>query len=125
MNYLRCINTIVTECGFTPEDEELQECSKTGLEGFAFQVVSKWPLSLLFNQKIIGCYQMLFRHLLNCKHVDRRLCQYVLLLSETVSLSISRKNINLILIFRYFPKLTLIKQFNLFLNISIKARLIL
>ncbi|XP_046665290.1 gamma-tubulin complex component 2-like isoform X2 [Homalodisca vitripennis] len=60
---------------FMSSDEQFQAKSKTGLEGFAFQVVSKWPLSLLFDQKIMGCYQMLFRHLVNCKHVDRRLCR--------------------------------------------------
>ncbi|XP_043269491.1 gamma-tubulin complex component 2-like isoform X3 [Venturia canescens] len=47
----------------------------TGLEAFVFNYDVKWPVSLVINRKAIACYQMLFRHLLYCKHVERLLCR--------------------------------------------------
>lgn len=47
----------------------------TALDAFTFSIHSKWPLSLIFNQKVLGSYQMFFRQLLFCKHVDRCLCK--------------------------------------------------
>ncbi|XP_014475537.1 PREDICTED: gamma-tubulin complex component 2-like isoform X2 [Dinoponera quadriceps] len=45
----------------------------TGLEAFVFNYDVKWPVSLIINRKAIACYQMLFRHLFFCKHVERLL----------------------------------------------------
>lgn len=45
----------------------------TGLEAFAFDYEVKWPLSLVINRRVLACYQMLFRHLFYCKHVERLL----------------------------------------------------
>ncbi|CAG9091236.1 unnamed protein product [Plutella xylostella] len=35
----------------------------------------KWPVSLVLNHKAVACYQMIFRHLFYCKHVERLLCR--------------------------------------------------
>ncbi|CAD6238067.1 GSCOCG00008377001-RA-CDS [Cotesia congregata] len=43
-------------------------------KAFAFNYEVKWPVSLVINRKAIACYQMLFRHLFNCKHIERLLC---------------------------------------------------
>ncbi|XP_037917407.1 gamma-tubulin complex component 2 homolog isoform X2 [Hermetia illucens] len=46
-----------------------------GLECFAFRYEVKWPVSLVLNHIAISKYQMLFRQLFYCKHVDRQLCK--------------------------------------------------
>lgn len=50
------------------------ELSLSGLEAFSFDYIVKWPLSLIINRKALTRYQMLFRHLFYCKHVERQLC---------------------------------------------------
>ena len=45
----------------------------TGLEAFAFGYDVQWPISLVLNRKSLACYQMLLRHLLYCKHVEKLL----------------------------------------------------
>ncbi|CAK1551881.1 unnamed protein product [Leptosia nina] len=47
----------------------------TGIEAFSFGMEVKWPVSLILNHKAIACYQMIFRHLFFCKHVERLLCR--------------------------------------------------
>ena len=34
----------------------------------------EWPVSLVVSRKSITKYQLLFRHLFHCKHVERQLC---------------------------------------------------
>ncbi|XP_077595358.1 gamma-tubulin complex component 2 [Stigmatopora nigra] len=46
----------------------------SGLEAFSFDYVVKWPLSLIISRKALTRYQMLFRHMFYCKHVERLLC---------------------------------------------------
>lgn len=46
----------------------------SGLEAFTFDYVVKWPVSLVISRKALTRYQMLFRHLFYCKHVERQLC---------------------------------------------------
>ncbi|XP_041354765.1 gamma-tubulin complex component 2-like isoform X2 [Gigantopelta aegis] len=46
----------------------------SGLESFSFDYIVKWPVSLILNRKALIRYQMLFRHLFYCKHVERQLC---------------------------------------------------
>uniref|UniRef100_A0A3P9PE35 Gamma-tubulin complex component n=1 Tax=Poecilia reticulata TaxID=8081 RepID=A0A3P9PE35_POERE len=46
----------------------------SGLEAFSFDYIVKWPLSLIINRKALTRYQMLFRHMFYCKHVERLLC---------------------------------------------------
>uniref|UniRef100_A0A8C1VVY7 Gamma-tubulin complex component n=1 Tax=Cyprinus carpio TaxID=7962 RepID=A0A8C1VVY7_CYPCA len=50
------------------------EVSLSGLEAFSFDYIVKWPLSLIINRKALTRYQMLFRHMFYCKHVERLLC---------------------------------------------------
>jgi len=45
----------------------------SGLEAFSFSCTVQWPLSLVFNKKVLFRYQMLFRHLFYMKHVERLL----------------------------------------------------
>ncbi|XP_011499905.1 PREDICTED: gamma-tubulin complex component 2-like [Ceratosolen solmsi marchali] len=61
----------------TEEKEYCAHADKvlTGLEAFVFNYDVKWPVSLVINRKAIACYQMLFRHLFYCKHVERLLCR--------------------------------------------------
>lgn len=50
------------------------EVSLSGLEAFSLDYSVKWPLSLVISRKCLFKYQMLFRHLFHCKHVERQLC---------------------------------------------------
>ncbi|XP_043912715.1 gamma-tubulin complex component 2 [Protopterus annectens] len=50
------------------------ELTLSGLEAFSFDYIVKWPLSLIISRKALTRYQMLFRHLFYCKHVERLLC---------------------------------------------------
>ncbi|XP_069867481.1 gamma-tubulin complex component 2 isoform X2 [Dipodomys merriami] len=50
------------------------ELTLSGLEAFSFDYMVKWPLSLIINRKALTRYQMLFRHMFYCKHVERQLC---------------------------------------------------
>ena len=45
----------------------------TCLEAFAFGYDVQWPISLVLNRKSLACYQMLLRHLLYCKYVEKLL----------------------------------------------------
>lgn len=46
----------------------------TGLEAFSLDYNVGWPLSLIINRKALTKYQLLFRHLFYCKHIERQLC---------------------------------------------------
>uniref|UniRef100_A0A8C7DGM7 Gamma-tubulin complex component n=1 Tax=Oncorhynchus kisutch TaxID=8019 RepID=A0A8C7DGM7_ONCKI len=47
---------------------------KAIINAFSFDYIVKWPLSLIINRKALTRYQMLFRHIFYCKHVERLLC---------------------------------------------------
>lgn len=53
-----------------PNRDKLQ-----GFECFAFFYNVHWPISLVLNHIVISKYQMLFRQLFMCKHVERQLCK--------------------------------------------------
>uniref|UniRef100_A0A8C6TN07 Gamma-tubulin complex component n=1 Tax=Neogobius melanostomus TaxID=47308 RepID=A0A8C6TN07_9GOBI len=53
---------------------EPTDIAQSGLEAFSFDYIVKWPLSLIINRKALTRYQMLFRHMFNCKHIERLLC---------------------------------------------------
>lgn len=57
----------------TPDDAN--NLDLTGLECFAFKYSVQWPISIVLNQWTLSQYQMLFRLLFYCKHVDRQLCK--------------------------------------------------
>ena len=46
----------------------------SGVEAFSLDYLVKWPLSLVISRKSLVKYQMLFRHLFFCRHVERELC---------------------------------------------------
>ena len=45
----------------------------TGVEAFTFDYCVSWPLSLVLSKYAITKYQLLFRHLFHCKHLERLL----------------------------------------------------
>ena len=45
----------------------------TGLEAFTLDYSVQWPLSLVLSKYAITKYQLLFRHLFHCKHLERLL----------------------------------------------------
>ncbi|KAA8522918.1 hypothetical protein F0562_009341 [Nyssa sinensis] len=46
----------------------------TGLETFSLSFKVQWPLSLVISRKALTKYQLIFRFLFHCKHVNRQLC---------------------------------------------------
>ncbi|KAJ7516840.1 hypothetical protein O6H91_21G000900 [Diphasiastrum complanatum] len=48
--------------------------SLNGLETFTLDYKVRWPLSLVISRKALTKYQLIFRHLFHCKHVERQLC---------------------------------------------------
>ena len=68
---LRIINASKTASAAPPPP---QPASRTpGLDAFTFEYEVSWPLSLLLSKHAITKYQLLFRHLFHCKHVERQL----------------------------------------------------
>ncbi|XP_065207167.1 gamma-tubulin complex component 2-like isoform X2 [Planococcus citri] len=63
----------------TKKEKELMrknpEKDLIGLDVVTLHLNTAWPVSLIFNEKVIGCYQILFRFLLYCKYVERLLCK--------------------------------------------------
>jgi hypothetical protein len=47
----------------------------TGLEAFTLDYSVKWPLTLILSRQAMTKYQLIFRHLLLSKHVERQLCE--------------------------------------------------
>lgn len=64
-----------------PEDMSLEGpdsmagSTLTGLEAFTFEYEVRFPLSLIISRKSLKRYQLIFRHLLQCRHVERTLCR--------------------------------------------------
>ncbi|XP_062082165.1 gamma-tubulin complex component 2 [Humulus lupulus] len=46
----------------------------TGLETLSLSYKVRWPLSIVISKKALTKYQLIFRFLFHCKHVDRQLC---------------------------------------------------
>ncbi|XP_030472252.1 gamma-tubulin complex component 2 [Syzygium oleosum] len=58
-----------------PDDSEFEEpLSITGLETFCLSYKVRWPLSIVISRKALMKYQLIFRFLFHCKHVERQLC---------------------------------------------------
>jgi gamma-tubulin complex component 2 len=47
----------------------------TGLDAFTLKYKVRWPLSLIISLKSLTKYQLIFRHLFYCKHVEAQLCK--------------------------------------------------
>jgi gamma-tubulin complex component 2 len=45
----------------------------TGMETFTLDYKVSWPLSLVISRRALTKYQLVFRHLFHCKHVERQL----------------------------------------------------
>ncbi|OVA04342.1 Spc97/Spc98 [Macleaya cordata] len=57
------------------DSNDLEEpVSITGLETFSLSYKVRWPLSLVISRKALTKYQLIFRFLFHCKHVNRQLC---------------------------------------------------
>ncbi|XP_050381054.1 gamma-tubulin complex component 2 isoform X2 [Argentina anserina] len=57
------------------DDNDLEEpLSLTGLETFSLNYKVRWPLSIVISKKALTKYQLIFRFLFHCKHVERQLC---------------------------------------------------
>lgn len=71
-------NLVISTREHISEYKQNKDCLPlTGIETFSFGMEVKWPVSLILNHKAIACYQMIFRHLFYCKHVERLLCRLV------------------------------------------------
>ncbi|KAK6232398.1 hypothetical protein SCA6_002471 [Theobroma cacao] len=57
------------------DSNDLEEAiSITGLETFSLSYKIRWPLSIVISRKALTKYQLIFRFLFHCKHVERQLC---------------------------------------------------
>ena len=84
---LRIINTAKCATGGTLPPVP-QNAEKTpGLDAFTFDYSVGWPLSLVLSKNAIIKYQLLFRHLFHCKHVERQLAASWLSQQSTKGLS--------------------------------------
>lgn len=75
--FLPCSIQNQTLTFFTVTDEIILDFDEllelTGIESFTFGYTADWPVSIVLNQIAISKYQMLFRLLYYCKHVERQL----------------------------------------------------
>lgn len=53
---------------------DLHPMGLSGAEAFSLDYLIKWPLSLVISRKSLVKYQILFRHMFFCRHVERQLC---------------------------------------------------
>lgn len=57
-----------------PIDHPKSMPTLSGVESFSLEYSVEWPLSLVISYRSLYKYQLLFRHLFYCKHVERHLC---------------------------------------------------
>ncbi|CAH8643972.1 unnamed protein product [Heterobilharzia americana] len=67
----------------------IEDKNLSGLEAFCLDYRVGWPIDLVLNRQVMDRYQMLFRHLLYCKHVERLLCK------SWILVKLARKSDNL------------------------------
>lgn len=58
----------------TAEFQSFDTSLLSGMDAFAFGYQVEWPVSLVPNHKALAQYQLIFRHLFYCKHIERLLC---------------------------------------------------
>ena len=56
-----------------PAQGSVPERALTGMETFTLDYRVQWPLSLVVSRKALTKYQLVFRHLFHCRHVERQL----------------------------------------------------
>ncbi|XP_068662171.1 gamma-tubulin complex component 2 [Aristolochia californica] len=54
--------------------DQIEQMSITGLETFSLSYKVHWPVSLVISRKSLTKYQLIFRFLFHCEHVNRQLC---------------------------------------------------
>ncbi|KAI9157404.1 hypothetical protein LWI28_021980 [Acer negundo] len=59
---------------FSDSNDMEEPVSITGLETFSLSYKVRWPLSIVISKKALTKYQLIFRFLFRCKHVERQLC---------------------------------------------------
>jgi gamma-tubulin complex component 2 len=70
---------MTSDRAFTPNFNAAALATESGaptlkrLEGFTLAYKVRWPLSLIISKKTLTKYQLIFRHLFYCKHVERQL----------------------------------------------------
>lgn len=58
------------------DEDDLEDMSNLkGIECFTFGYTVDWPLSIVLTQMTISKYQLIFRQLFYCKHVENYLCR--------------------------------------------------
>eukprot|EP00736_Rhodelphis_marinus_P002957 Rmarinus@m.22365 len=57
-----------------PLFESVESRKMTGFDSFSFDYSVEWPASLIVSRKALSKYQLLFRHVLTIKNVERKLC---------------------------------------------------
>lgn len=102
------------------------EFNLSGLEAFSFNYSVKWPLTLVLNRKALMLYQLLFRQLFYCKHVERQLCNLwlqnksVKLLPAkgyTAAFALRQRMLNFIQNLEYYMMIEVIEpKWHIFLN---------
>ncbi|GMN43786.1 hypothetical protein TIFTF001_012984 [Ficus carica] len=72
---LKRLGTLDIENSSTvPDGNDLEEpVNVTGLETFTLSYKVRWPLSIVISRKALAKYQLIFRFLFHCKHVERQL----------------------------------------------------
>uniref|UniRef100_A0A9I9D762 Gamma-tubulin complex component n=1 Tax=Cucumis melo TaxID=3656 RepID=A0A9I9D762_CUCME len=70
---LRALKDLVDSKTLDINDQEVP-MGITGLEAFSLSYKVRWPLSIVISWKSLSKYQLIFRFLFHCKHVERQLC---------------------------------------------------
>lgn len=66
----------IIKCEGDAHDDDLEDTSNLkGIECFTFGYNVRWPLSIVLNPLTISKYQLIFRQLFYCKHVENYLCR--------------------------------------------------
>ncbi|XP_022938955.1 gamma-tubulin complex component 2-like isoform X1 [Cucurbita moschata] len=71
---LRALKDLVDSRTLTDINDQEEPMGITGLEAFSLSYKVRWPLSIVISWKSLSKYQLIFRFLFHCKHVERQLC---------------------------------------------------
>lgn len=81
--YKDCVKHQILECSLVSQMEKIMTSDApdqnpppeaiTGYEAFTLNYDVEWPLNLVLTTSSLGCYQMVFRYLFYCMHVERML----------------------------------------------------
>eukprot|EP00698_Gefionella_okellyi_P017487 TRINITY_DN511_c0_g1_i1.p1 TRINITY_DN511_c0_g1~~TRINITY_DN511_c0_g1_i1.p1 ORF type:complete len:695 (+),score=171.59 TRINITY_DN511_c0_g1_i1:242-2086(+) len=77
MDYLQRVHSTTMRTGTSALGGAMQSTAQgaiVGLQAIALEYDVQWPVSLIINTISLTKYQIMFRHLFYCKHVERQLC---------------------------------------------------